>query len=232
MNMTTEADDPHCLLPGEAGSLLDGAPWRRLLVLGDSIAVHPGDPVDGYLNRTWATRLAAALRPTAYLNLGVAGARVAEVRTGQLDRALEFRPDLAVVVAGANDAVRRSFTPLAVEVELKRIMDPLSRAGTLLVTLGCFDVGRTAPMPLDERAAMSDRLRTLGRVTAQVCRRLGGVHLDFADHPAQSRGVLSSDLLHINVRGHAVVGAEIIRALARRITPSTGRTGRSTTCAK
>jgi lysophospholipase L1-like esterase len=222
MKLMSEAQDPYCLEPGEADALLDGAPWRRLLVLGDSIAIHPGDPVDGYPNRTWPARLTAALRPAAYLNLGVAGARVAEVRAGQLDRALEFRPDLAVVVAGANDAARRSFTPPAVEAELERMMAPLSRAGALLVTFGCFDVGRSAPAPRDERAALSERFRTLGRVTAEVCARHGGVHLDFADHPAQRGGVLSADLLHINVRGHAVVGADIIRALGGRIPPAAG----------
>ena len=196
--------------------LLDNAPWRRLLVLGDSIAVHPGDPVDGYDNRTWAARLAAALRPGAYLNLGVPGARVAEIRAGQLEPALAFRPDLAVLAAGANDAVRRSFRPPVVEAELAAMMGPLSRAGALLVTFGCFDLGRTAPVPVAERAGVSDRLRVLGRLTARLSDRYGGVHLDFADHPAQADGVLGADGLHINARGHAVVGAEIINALAGR----------------
>ena len=35
---TTEANDPYCLGPDRAGALLAGAPWRRLLVMGDSIA--------------------------------------------------------------------------------------------------------------------------------------------------------------------------------------------------
>jgi hypothetical protein len=43
-------------------------------------------------------------------------------------------------------------------------------------------------------------------VTEEVCQRHGGIHVDFAGHPAQDGGVLSADLLHINVRGHAVVG--------------------------
>ena len=186
-------------------------------MLGDSIAVHPGDPVDGYDHRTWAARLAAALRPSAYLNLGVPGARTAEIRAGQLETALAFRPDLAVLAAGANDAVRRSFRPPAVEAELEQIMDPLSRAGALLVTFGCFDLGRTAPVPVAERAGVSDRLRQLGRLTAELTHRYGGVHLDFADHPAQAQGVLGADRLHINARGHAVVGTEIIRALSARV---------------
>jgi len=220
VNATTEADDPYCLHPGEAEGMLTGAPWRRLVVLGDSIAVHPGDPVDGFLNRTWVQRLAAGLRLDECLNLGVAGARLAHIRAGQLSRALAFQPDLAVVAAGANDALRPSFTPDAVAFELEQIIAPLAGAGALVLTFGCFDVGRSAHGPAAERAALSDRLRALGRVTEAVGRRYGGVHVDFADHPAQAGGVLSADRLHINVRGHAVVGSEVICSLAARLRSS------------
>jgi hypothetical protein len=97
---TTEANDPYCLRPGEAEALMAGAPWRRLLVMGDSIAAGNGDPVNGYVDRSWADRLAASLgsvgRAPAYLNLGHIGARAAEVRERQLERALalidEYRP--------------------------------------------------------------------------------------------------------------------------------------------
>jgi len=89
--------------------------------------------------------------------------------------------------------------------------------GATIVTFGCFDVGRTAALPPEQRAEMSQRLRTLGCLTEGVCRRHGGIHVDFASHPAQAGGVLSADLLHINTRGHAVVAAEVIRALAKRI---------------
>jgi hypothetical protein len=65
---SNEANDTYCLGPDEAGALLAGAPWRRLLVMGDSIAAGIGDPVQGYLDFGWADRLAAAL------------ARVSEIR--------------------------------------------------------------------------------------------------------------------------------------------------------
>jgi lysophospholipase L1-like esterase len=215
----TEADDPYCLQPAEAEAMLADAPWRRLLVLGDSIAVHSGDPVDGYANRTWVHRLAAALRLDECRNFGVTGARLADVRTGQLNDGLTFYPDLAVVAAGANDVLPSSL-PVDLWVALERIIAPLSRLGALVVTFGCFDVGRTARLPAGQRAALSERLRTLSRVTEEVCLRHGGIHVDFADHPAQRDGVLSADLLHINMRGHAVVASEVMRALGARL--STG----------
>jgi hypothetical protein len=64
--------------------MTDEQAFRRIAVLGDSIAVHRGDPVDGYPTQTWAERLVLALAPDAYLNLGVHGARAAEIRAGQL----------------------------------------------------------------------------------------------------------------------------------------------------
>jgi GNAT superfamily N-acetyltransferase len=81
--------------------------------MGDSIAAGIGDPVDGYADQAWADRLVAALGAD-YLNLGRPGAQVIDVRAGQLDQALAFGPDLAVVAAGANDAFRRSFAAPAV----------------------------------------------------------------------------------------------------------------------
>ncbi len=218
---TTEANDPYCLGGGEAEALLAGAPWRRLVVMGDSVAAGIGEPVDGYLDRSWADRLVAAVgrtgRPPAYLNLGRVGARAAEAREAQLDQALAFRPDLAVVAAGANDAIRRSFAAPAVGAELAHILGALRDAGALVVTFGCFDLGRTSFLPPDRRTGLSERLHALGRITEGVSRRHGGVHVDFLRHPALADGLFSADRVHVNRRGHAIVAAEVIRSLAHHL---------------
>ena len=105
-----ELADPDCLAAGESAALLAGHPWRRFAVLGDSVANGPFFPVPGYCPLRWSDRVAAELRAAApdlqYLNLGVSGLRTAEVRAGQLAAAREFRPDLALVVCGGNDACR------------------------------------------------------------------------------------------------------------------------------
>jgi lysophospholipase L1-like esterase len=204
MTVTMEALDRHCLRPGEAEAQLAGARWGRLLAMGDSIVVHPGDPVAGYRAGTWTDRLVAALGTTAYLNLGVSGARVAEIRAGQLAAAVRFGPDLAILAAGANDAVRRSFDPAVAEAELEPMIAALAGSGALVVTMGCFDVGGPE---------VSARLRVLGALTRGLSQSHGGIHVDFADHPAQQEGVLGADGVHINARGHAVVATEIVRAL-------------------
>lgn len=51
-SMTTLAT-PHLLSPTEQRRLLAGAPWKRLVVMGDSIAAGVGDPTPGYPDRPW-----------------------------------------------------------------------------------------------------------------------------------------------------------------------------------
>ena len=60
--MTTEALDEYCLAEGESAKLLTGHPWRRFVVLGDSVAEGLCEPVPGYSELQWADRLAAELR--------------------------------------------------------------------------------------------------------------------------------------------------------------------------
>lgn len=218
-----EATDPHCLTGEQARGALAGAPWRRLLVMGDSIAAGIGDPVDGYHDLPWAERLAGSLRAAtgtlSYLNLGVRGVRAAEARAHQLDRALSFAPDLAVVACGANDALRRSFTPSAVKAELEAIVGPLHATGALVVTFGVFDLSTTSFVPAERRAGLRERLHALGEVTRTVAGRHGGVHVDLLGHPATDDDLFSDDRIHVNRRGHAIVATETVRSLGRHLAP-------------
>ncbi|MDO0929468.1 alpha/beta fold hydrolase [Streptomyces sp. TG1A-8] len=57
-----ERVDPYCLEEGEADRLLAGHPWKRFALFEDSVAEGLGDPVPGYLDQSWADRLATALK--------------------------------------------------------------------------------------------------------------------------------------------------------------------------
>lgn len=216
-----EPADRLCLGPGEARQLLAGSPWRRFVAVGDSVVAGTGDPVDGFRDISWADRLAewldAAVGPVAYANLGVPTLRAAEVRATQLGPALAFRPDLAVVVAGGNDALRRSFDPVAVERQLEAIVAPLAAAGATVVTFGLFDLSRTQFVPVPMRAGLRERLSTLNRVVRGLTEQVGGVHVDFVDHVALDESLLSADMVHANRRGHAVIAADVARALAAHV---------------
>ena len=97
---------------------LSGAPWRRLAVVGDSIAEGVREPLDGWRDLSWIDRIAEALPALEVRNLGRRNLLARDVLASQLDAALAFRPDLAIVAAGGNDSLRRSFDPGVVEREL------------------------------------------------------------------------------------------------------------------
>ena len=92
-----------------------------LAILGDSTGVGLGDPTPPGGWRGFGPLLVAALgapREIRYRNLSVIGARMADLRHGQLPGALAVQPDVAVIVAGMNDTLRSDFDPVAVRDDL------------------------------------------------------------------------------------------------------------------
>jgi lysophospholipase L1-like esterase len=213
---------PEVLPDRDLAALLRGARWRRLAVLGDSVAAGVSEPLDGYRDLSWIDRIAIPLRAAspelAVLNLGRRNLLAAEVRASQLAPALAFRPDLAVVSAGGNDSLRRSFSPGAVERELVAIVGPLRRAGADVLMLELMDIVASGLVPPEHAAALDVRMRRLAELTRRVARRHGAMLVEMRGHPASADpGVYASDRLHLNARGHAIVGGEAVRALSAAI---------------
>ncbi|MEV4482535.1 SGNH/GDSL hydrolase family protein [Micromonospora coxensis] len=218
----SEATDPFCLRAGESAALLRGHPWRRFVVLGDSVAEGMCEPVDGYSDLQWADRIAAELRGVApglaYLNLGRRSLRAHEVRARQLDDALAFAPDLALVVCGGNDAFRAAFDPAAVDVEVAAMVTALRQAGADVITVGMFDVSHSPAVPAARRSGLSERMRLLSSHTAALAARLGCLHVHLTDHPAVADPTLySSDGRHGSARSDAIAAAETVRRLGAHL---------------
>jgi lysophospholipase L1-like esterase len=218
-----EAADPDCLSPAEVDVLLRGAPWRRFAVLGDSIAEGIGEPVEGYRDESWAERITAALsrqRPGdfTHLNLGVRGLRTAQVRATQLEPALAFGPDLALVVTGGNDLLRPTFDGDGVEADLDAIVSALRARETEVVTATMFDITLAPTIPEQYKAPLRERLEALADRIRAVARAHQTLHVDCARHPASADpGIYASDLQHANRRGHAIAAAAAIRRLGERL---------------
>ena len=218
----TALRDPDVLSDHDLAALLSGARWRRVAVLGDSIAEGVREPLDGYRDLSWIDRIAAPLRDAApnlaLLNLGRRNLLAAEVRTSQLAPALAFRPDLAIVSAGGNDALGRAFDPGAVERELVAIVGPLRRAGADVLLLELMDIVASGLVPPEQAAVLDGRMRRLAELTRRVARRHGAILVEMRGHPASADpGVYARDRLHLNARGHAIVGSEAVRALSAAI---------------
>lgn len=216
---TREALDPDCVDDAEAVELMRDVPWRRLVVIGDSVAAGIREPADGYRDACFADRVGEALvtaqADAAYRNLGVRDARLAEIRARQLPGALAFGPDLAIVVGGGNDALRRSYTPERVRDGLRAIVRPLASSGAFVVTIGLFDLARSGLVPDEYALPMREKFDELDAVTAAVAEEVGGLHVDTHHHSrASDPSIFASDLMHANARGHAIAYAAIVRALA------------------
>ncbi|MEV6062524.1 SGNH/GDSL hydrolase family protein [Nocardia asteroides] len=216
----TEADDPLLLSHAQAVALLDGAPWQRFAVLGDSIAAGTGDPSPGYAATGWADRVAAVLSSVnpalVYRNTGRIGATSTQVRQRQLPQVLEFAPDLVHVNCGGNDLFEAGGDPNRLHDNLSAMCEALAAIGAQLsvfTVADVWEVERMAPMrPMRERmAAMNEVVRT-------VAVEYDAVLTEFWDHPVRTRPTLmSADLIHFTTSGHAVVATEVVRSLAQRI---------------
>jgi lysophospholipase L1-like esterase len=219
---TAEASDPSCLRAGEAAALLAGHPWRRFVVVGDSVALGIGDPVPGYRDLVWTDRIAAELRDVrpelTYLNLGERDLLAAVVRTRQLAAAVAFAPDLALVACGGNDAMRSSYRPQVIDDELTAIISALLAAGADVITVGMFDAAYAPCIPDRVKPVVSARMRTLSARTSELAARLGTIHLPLTGHPAERDPALySADGVHGNKRSHAICAAEAVRRLGAHL---------------
>jgi lysophospholipase L1-like esterase len=217
--LAREWADPHVANDEELARLLGPAvPWERVVVLGDSIAAGVREPSPGYRDLSWVDRLAAGLaiaRPGAMVhNLGRRDLTAAEVREAQLDAALALGPDLAIVAAGGNDLLRRKFDPNLVRDELSAILGPLRAAGADVLTFGLLDNTGTGLVPERFVTVLRERLVELADVTRAVSTAVGGWHVSLREHPAAADvDIFASDGLHLNARGHAIVGTELARHL-------------------
>ena len=219
-----EAADPYCLTDEQVDVLLAGSPWTRFVVVGDSIAEGLGDPTEGYRPLPWADRTARALerqRPGdfTFLNLGRRDLVTAEVRRTQLAPAVEFRPDLALVIAGGNDILRPVFdNGEQVQADFDALVVGLQEAGAEVLTCTMFDITRSPIVPAEYKAQLGERLGDLaGRLQAVAAER-GTLHVDFHTHPAAAEaGIYSTDVRHCNHRGHAIAAAGAVRRLGERL---------------
>ncbi|MEV0204919.1 SGNH/GDSL hydrolase family protein [Streptomyces sp. NPDC050788] len=127
-----------------------GGGYLRYVALGDSQTegLGDGDEVRGL--RGWADRLAELIArdnpDLRYANLAVRGLLAGQVRARQLAPALALRPDLATVVAGVNDVLRRRFDADEVAGHLEAMFAALTAQGARVATLTFPDIGRIAPL--------------------------------------------------------------------------------------
>jgi lysophospholipase L1-like esterase len=185
------------------------------VALGDSTTEGLDDPRPDGTYRGWADRLAerlAAENPgLLYANLAVRGRRIEQVRSEQLASALALEPDLATVVAGLNDLLRRHYDAVAVAGHLEAMLVALRDAGATVATFTLPDLSSVVPLARMVRPrllAYNDAIRAIGA-------RTGAVVVDIAAEPVSIDPRLwSVDRLHASTLGHERIAAALTEALS------------------
>ncbi|SCK47677.1 SGNH/GDSL hydrolase family protein [Streptomyces sp. WMMB 322] len=218
----TEESDPFCLQALDAAALLYDVPWRRLGVIGDSLSAGTGDASPGYADSGWPDRLARILRQVqpdlAYLNTAEIGATTEQTLNQQVDRMLEFGPDLLHLPCGANDLVRRRPDFAGIERNLRRLYELASRTGAQLTT---FTLGRAYVVPAFPD--WTQRVSRVNDITRTLAAEYQAIVVDMWDHPVNDRDdLLSEDRIHFSTSGQAVMATEVVKGLAQKLTRREG----------
>ncbi|MGW1099080.1 SGNH/GDSL hydrolase family protein [Streptomyces sp. NPDC002455] len=192
----------------------------RFAALGDSLTEGVGDPVQGGW-RGWAALLAEGLggtdRDVEFRNLAVAGALSADVHERQAVAAAEFRPDIASVVVGVNDTLRRSFDIGRLAARLDAVCALLAGDGAVLLTACLPDPGTALGLPGPLRHPLARRQQAVNAVVHALSERYDTVHLHASDRAwTEDRSLWSVDRLHPGERGHRRLAAGFHRLLAER----------------
>jgi len=124
-------------------ALVAMADYGSFIALGDSFTEGVGDPYADGSCRGWADRVAqrlAAVSPDfVYANFAIRGKLLAQVIAEQVPAALQLRPDLVSLVAGANDLLRPKGDPDALAAQLDETVGALRAAGSQVLMFTGFD---------------------------------------------------------------------------------------------
>src|SRR4051812_26403592 len=160
--------------------------YRRFVALGDSTTEGLMDlNPDGSL-RGWADRLAERLADDEpdllYANLAVRGKLARQVHEEQLEAAVALKPDLASVLSGLNDMLRRNCRVGEVIEHLDTMVGTLRRAGADVLAFTLPD-----PVPINPIAkSAADRLRHLNTAVRDIAAAHGAKLVDLEAQPIAS----------------------------------------------
>ncbi len=202
----------------------------RFAVLGDSIAYGQGAsaPAD-----TAAARLVADLAgrgiETTLRMYAVPGAR-SEALAAQAESALAWRPQLALIVIGAND-LTRLVPPQLAAAQLGAAVRQLRAAGAEVVVAPAPDLSVVPWVPPHMRAIVQAGSAVLHQAQTEVA-TAGGAHvadirMSSAAGFAADPGLFSSDRFHPSSDGYAIIAAALaptVRKAAALVVATDSRT--------
>ncbi|MBO2463851.1 SGNH/GDSL hydrolase family protein [Actinomadura violacea] len=216
---TPNGDPP--VADGLYGGALSGTPLS-LVMLGDStgagLGVHTAGETPGAVLAAGLSAVAG--RPVRMTNVSRSGAQSAELGA-QTDQALQVRPDIAVIMIGANDVTNRVPPGTAVRY-LSDAVERLRAAGCQVVVGTCPDLGTIKPVmqPLRWIARRASRQLAAAQTIAVVEQGARSVSLgdllgrEFAADPLR---MFSEDRYHPSARGYAAAAGALLPSMAHAL---------------
>jgi len=188
-------------------------PFHRYVALGDSFTEGVGDHDPALPNgvRGWADRVAEVLAGDdfTYANLAIRGKQLLPILAEQIDPAIEMKPDLVSIYAGANDVLRPRIDidrlVTAYDVALGRLVD----AGAHLLLFTAYDPGGSPVF-----GALRGRFAIYNELVRQVADTYGATLVDFwrlRDY--RDDRMWDVDRMHMSSLGHQRMAIAVLDAL-------------------
>lgn len=193
-----------------------GTPWE-VVVLGDSSAAGMGaDEPHETVGAIVANGVAALTgRPVRLTNRAVVGAESSDLER-QLANALEdvMRPDVVLVMVGANDVTHRIERAAAVR-HLEQTVRRIRALGCEVVVGTCPDLGTIEPIQQPLRTLMRRWSRDLAAAQTVAVVEAGGRTVSLGDllgpeFRARPREMFSADQFHPSAAGYARAAAVLL----------------------
>jgi lysophospholipase L1-like esterase len=197
------------------------APPLRFAVLGDSTGAGVGV---SRVEDSVAGRIAQVLADTGRFvtldGLAVSGSRVADLAP-QVSRALVHRPDVALVLIGANDATHATRLG-GIRHDIGEAVGRLTRAGVAVVVGTCPDMGAATAFPEPLREVVAWLGRRVGAASGDAARAAGAAVVDIgaetgAAFRADPRRYLASDRFHPSADGYALWANAVAGAVRQAV---------------
>jgi lysophospholipase L1-like esterase len=187
-------------------------------ILGDSAASGVGDSDKNGVTKGWGYYLAKHFQdPLVYINLSRPGAQSAEVLEDQLPKALIFKPDIAAVIVGGNDALRNGFDPNKLHQNLRVTISELKKSGAEVLLLQLHDPTLIVPLPRLLARVLSRRINAVNRVIHSVGREFNAqILLTRSIQDIYERKVWHVDRMHPSKYGHQLIATHFREILLRR----------------
>ena len=128
------------------------------------------------------------------------------VPPAELPKALLFKPDIAAVIVGGNDALRNGFDPEKLQQNLRAIISELKKSGAEVLLLQLHDPTQILPIPQILARVLRRRVNAVNAATYAVAREFDShvLHTRKIEN-IYERKVWHIDRMHPSKLGHQMI---------------------------